>query len=231
MFNKKTIQALEEFTENLYWSKLLSKEQSINNLEKSLVEVLFPNKNHMGNGLLITEDGYFLTAGHMLEGEPPRYIKDYQGRIYSIKGACQTDEKEDLALFRAEISKEELPKKYKIYNTENLKNFKAGEFPITLKSRWNGQIANKSGSVIVKYVIDETFGYSNQFGTDIHSITGDSGGVIISDNGELMGFASTGFKEEGEFEIWNKQIIRSYYSKILSGLNLIKREINSLKGF
>lgn len=236
MADKKTIRALEEFGENLNWTKSLPAEQSIRNLEESLVEILYPNKSHKGNGLLITENGYFLTTDHterdVDEDSPPaKYIRDFKKNIYPIRKICQTDEREDLALLKAEIPGEKIHREYKIYNTNNLKNFKISEFPVILKARHGGRINHKPGSLILKYVISKQFNYTNQFGTDVHIIAGDSGGIIISSQGELVGFASNGFQEKEDFEIWEKQIIRSYCSKISTGLNLIKREISSLQGF
>ncbi|VVB82028.1 Uncharacterised protein [uncultured archaeon] len=235
MFNKKTIRALEQFADNVHWTKSLPTEQSMRNLEESLVEILYANKSHKGNGLLITGNGYFLTVDHSErdpdeECPPAKYIRDYKKNIYPIRKICQTDEREDIALLKAEIPGEKIHIEYKIYNTNNLKNFKISEFPVIMKARHNGKINHRPGSLILKHVINKQFNYTNQFGTDVPIISGDSGGIVISSYGELVGFVSNGFEEE-EFEIWEKQIVRSYCSKIFTGLNLIKKEINSLRGF
>lgn len=236
MADKQTIKVLEEFVQNIYWADFLSSEQSIKNLEESLVEVLYEDLQHKGNGLLITEDGYFLTANHVREEDgkdcsPAKYIRDYQNEIYPIKKICQTDEREDLALLKAEIKAEKYQKRYKICNTDKLKNFNMGEFPIQIKTRLNGKIEDKEGSLILNYVVCEKLNYTNQIGSDIQVRGGDSGGIIISsERRELIGFVSNGM-EEGDFEFCSRGIMASYHSKIFSGLNLVVREINSLKGF
>lgn len=236
MADKQTIKALEEFVQNVYWAEFLSSEQSIKNLEESLVEVLYEDLQHKGNGLLITENGYFLTANHVEEEDgkdcpPAKYIRNYKNEIYPIKKICQTDEREDLALLKAEIKAEKCQKMYKICNTDKLKNFYMGEFPIQIKTRLNEKIENKEGSLILNYIVCKKLNYTNQVGSDIHVKNGDSGGLTISSKrGELIGLVSNGM-EEGDFEFCSRGIMASYHSKIFSGLNLVVREINSLKGF
>ncbi len=236
MADKQTIKALEEFVQNVYWTKSLSAEQSIKNLEESLVEVLYPNMTHKGNGLLITENGYLLTANHVEEEDgkdcpSAKYIRNYQNKIYPIKKICQTDEREDLALLKADIAKEKVQKRYKVHNTNKLENFDFGKFPVNLKTRRDEKIKNKYGCLLLKYGMGREFNYTNLFGTDIPVDKGESGGIVISAEGELVGLLSLGFQKENQGDLYGGWKIRSYYSKIFSGLNLVVREINSLKGF
>jgi len=231
---KRSIKALEQFMQNANFRESISVEQSIKNLEEGLVELFYETGQHKGNGLLITEDGYFLTVSHLeeenVEKSPPaKYIRDYHGRIYKIDKICQINKREDLALLKAEISKKDGPKKYRIYQTDQLKNLISKEFPINLKIVKDGRIKNKYGYIFTKFGMDEKLSYTNQFGTDISVVRGESGGIAISVKGELIGFISNGFQKEGQGDKYLNFKIKSYHSKVLSGLELVKKEINNLK--
>jgi len=140
---QKSIEALKSYIQNIYLAEDLTAQESINNLEKSLIELVdHSSGEHLANGLLITEDGYFLTNHHCIEKFLDRdltLIKDYQNRKYKILKICEKNEKEDLALVKAEMPREPSSKKYKLLNTNSIKEFYLWNFPINLKTRWKNK--------------------------------------------------------------------------------------------
>lgn len=63
MGNKKSINALEKFIQNIFLGDNLSETEAIKNLESGLLEIKH-NDTHASNALLITNNGYALTANH-----------------------------------------------------------------------------------------------------------------------------------------------------------------------
>ena len=60
---KEFIPSLEQFIQQFYWGEHLTISQAERNLNESLVEITHYGE-HSSNGLLITDNGYFLTAKH-----------------------------------------------------------------------------------------------------------------------------------------------------------------------
>lgn len=212
------IEALKKFSENL--DVKLSREESIRNLEKSLVEIVYAGRSHRGNGLLMTDNGYFLTADHCL-GYNPIYIRDFKGNFYPIKEVLKNDSIKDIAIAMAEIKESPIPKRYNILNAENLKKYCDRRYELCLKTFRKGKIENSFGflknSKIDIQTLQEDF-FLDQFSTSIIVKEGDSGGAVVSNRGELVGFLSNGFldyTQSDNFEI-------SSCSKASSALKILQ---------
>ena len=74
---KRLVTTLDDFLTNAKNNSLTS-EQAKKNLREGIIE-LIKNEQHSSNGLLITDDGYFLTARHCVEGSLPLQIVLYDG--------------------------------------------------------------------------------------------------------------------------------------------------------
>ena len=70
--------ALNEYIQNTYWAEDLTEEQSKKNIEESVIE-LVQNEKQVSNGLLITTNGYFLTARHCVKNIEGLKIKNRKG--------------------------------------------------------------------------------------------------------------------------------------------------------
>jgi len=230
MIYKKEIQKLEDFIQNDYAKETLNPEESINNLEKSVVEIV--NKKtgkHNGNGLLITSNGYILTADHCSDYHSRYIIRDGQGKVYPIKRVCQWNREKDIALLK--INRKGFPKQvsYKMGNRSSLfEDYLLGN-PVDHKARWDGKIINKTGKIKETRKDFYTRGEYGEFqGIVLDGIIvemkdalihGDSGGILVSHSGEMIGFACQKGKNYNE----------AVFTTIFSGLDLIQEEINSLK--
>lgn len=211
---KKEISALEGFIQQIYWGEDLTLEQSKKNIEEGLIQITLtvkdylPNFERIGqsNGLLITKDGYFLTAKHCIDHNfHIGTIKDRQGRSYPIEKVCAVgkdrskdpNHRHDIALAKAKIDGPSEPMSYKIFNTDLLKP----ELPVALLYYdVNGKFEKKYG--LVKSLQNNTSvalgngeytSYPEQFSVrlGITAKLGHSGGVIVCPEGRIVGIAST----------------------------------------
>ncbi|MEK6899728.1 MAG: hypothetical protein AABX05_01255, partial [Nanoarchaeota archaeon] len=86
MKNKDLVVALDKFTQNCRQQHPLPPNIAKQNLEQGLVELVYDNGQHAANGLLISNEGHFLTARHCVERDNlPRYLRLHDGKICSIE--------------------------------------------------------------------------------------------------------------------------------------------------
>jgi len=196
--NKQEISAaLYGFINQIYWAEDLRPDESIKNLEESVVELTMCGR-HSSNGLMITEDGYFLTAKHCIDGDI-RYlqVRLSNGRSYNISHVCVQSDKEDVALVKAEVPGRCRPKKYRIFNTNKIKSL-----PAAIMLRKDGKVNTKHG-FMKEY--EEAFCYDtnqkNRKYPEHHfqlqlmgGKPGDSGGVVVDTDGRLIGILSGGIE-------------------------------------
>lgn len=239
--NYNSINSLEEFLENrhLVETESMNPDESAKKLEESVVEILYESGNHKGNGVLVTEDGYLLTANHIedknmndkaLEG---KYIRNDEGEIYSIDRICQKNEYKDIMLIKANITKKSQPRKYKVWNVGSLENNSEFSF-LTQISKWGGKNKNKNGQLLIPLTNKILPDF---FLTDISTRSGDSGGIVFSKKGTLIGLIvgevwmniQTKQEEEDERQTLYNQKKVNICSNIFWGMELISKEINYLK--
>ena len=218
-----TAKTLNEFIQQFHWGENLIKDKALSNLEDGLVEIVDQGQ-HSSNGLLITNSGYFLTARHCvleskLEG---RSIRLANGRLYPIKEVWANTSKSDIALARADIPvRDSESKQYKLYNTNTLN--KSIKYPVVLITRRSGEVKKSYGFirddlVKVKSYTGDT--YCNHFELNISSQPGDSGGIVVSQDGRLVGFLST-----------NNESYRASCAKIIEGMEQVHSHIMEINSF
>jgi len=214
------IKVLEEFMQ-IAQSKDISPEESNKNLEEGLIEIK-ENGYHSSNGILITEDGYFLTALHCLEDlVNKREVKIYtkENKRYAFEKICSSIPKEDICLAKADIQKRCIARRYSLYTGEVKKEF------ILLLTRKNEMLYKNFGEILrgwnphkLKKLNGEKVHYLNHFETTNITKKGDSGGIIINPNSQLIGMACGG----GSFITncvkigYRLELIKNYKEKILT---------------
>lgn len=204
---KAAIKSLDEFIQQIYWGEDIAPEESKKNIKEGLIKILVYSQNTHGisssynsNGLLITEDGYFLTAKHCINHKLSdlMMIEDGKGRTYGIEKICAVSKKEeDIALGKIKIEKKSKPIKYRLYNTNQLK---LGLPVAILYYNNDGKLETKYG--LIKQIWNDSkvdllngrfTSFPDQFVIDLNKPAepGHSGGVIISPDGRLVGILST----------------------------------------
>lgn len=161
------------------------------NIEEGLVEIT-SHGQHFSNGILVTSNGYFLTANHCVCDLSWKNVRLNNGRTYAIEKVCATNTEEDLALAKAKIPGKPEIQRYRFYNTNLLK-----KIPVALVTRINGKLVEKYGFVNLAWNPHRTnlgngssVSYYNHFTSYLFASPGDSGGVIISQDGRLVGIHS-----------------------------------------
>lgn len=177
--------------------KKLTKEESEKNIADNLVSIVNSNGGN-GSGLLITTDGWVITAYHNIDGYEFGTLK---GRIINLKNESYDldptiiakSPSRDIAFIKAITGREPKPIKFKIIE-DNLK--KGDEIKLfglrdhrpynqlgrVISSHRNTQIADAETGKITSTLY-------NTFLTDAYGVPGFSGGVITTFNGEFAGIA------------------------------------------
>lgn len=183
--NKK---ALADFVQNVYWGEDLSSEEAKQNVEMGILEILWPEGGHRANGLLITTNGFFVTSRHCVDGDLKNImVRDFLGMRHRIQRVCCVSKRRDLALVKADFSGEPLLMRYKYFREENF-----GKNPVQVVglTRWNGKLVIRGGYTQGKTGSHFTKNLSfliKQISLDMYAQPGDSGGVVVSADGRLIG--------------------------------------------
>ena len=188
------ISSLENFVQLVYLGEELSDEEARKNLLDGTIEITDAG-SHSSNGLLITNDGYFLTAQHCVDGHRSRsHIVLSDGKEYQFERVCIESKKYDIALAKAKVQEMNKKLRYKLYANHEVKEYT----PITLLTRWNGKSIIKSGfissakvDVSTAALTQSSINFKDHFTVKLTGAKkGDSGGVIASYNGRIIGLQS-----------------------------------------
>lgn len=221
---RQVISALERFTQQFYWAETLTYEQSVAEIEDSLLELSYFNGEHCGNGILVTEDGYFLTANHCVKQDLFRLrVNSKHGKYRIIEKVCAVCEKHDIALAKANFFGECKEKSYKMFNTNEPK------FPRCMGlTCWNGNIKRTYGNTVRDcpnvYIRPQngegSINLEHHLEIEIPVIEGDSGGVLVSPDGRLMGILSIG-RDISPISLKDSKFPISSCVKIIKAMELV----------
>ncbi len=191
---KRDKQALSDFLQNFYWGEMLSVEQAKANLKSGVLELTDAYGRHRSNGLLLTQNGYFLTSYHCVEDKIENLlVVTESGGVYPVLKICGHNKKNDTALVRADIPGKAEALRYKFAPKPDLAN----HLPIAMLMREYGKYKIKGGfiyrpkfkEVKVEYM-DRTF--VNQIELSLDGVPGDSGSIISTEDGKIYGITCTG---------------------------------------
>lgn len=189
---QRNLEALESFMRQ---KPSMPAGDSLRNLHQGLVEFVGSNRNHVGNGLLITRNGFLLTCRHMVDnGIVPRTIRTQTGETYTTEQDYLALGTSDIALVKARIDDAPEPMQYEFLRYTKLMPY---QVLITL-SRWEGRLEEDIGHY--KQRIRKATGtngentykkrYNDHIQYTCQTVRGDSGGITISPEGKLIGFHS-----------------------------------------
>ncbi len=217
---KKDVSGLEAFIQQIYWAESLTDDQSKTNIQESLIELTYGGE-HYANGLLITNDGYFLTNAHCVSEDvfSKLKVRMHDGTTYKIQDWCiRSRKREDLALAKANLPGTNTPRSYKFFVEEPERS------GVILLTRRAGKIEYKLGSVLgykcpvrVKLPEGEATYYLH-FNLKLQNIPGDSGGVITTPNLRILGLLSSGNDSSS-----------ASAATLRNALNLVQAYINTAK--
>jgi S1-C subfamily serine protease len=208
-----TISSLDDFIRQ-FETPVVGINESIKNLEEGLIEIV-QYGSHSYNGLLITNDGYFLTIKHGIKNRSGQKIRLPNGKKYPIQKVCIYTDDDDIALVKAAIPNKSSSREYLFYDTNNLESGMA----VALLTRRKGKIERTYGFIGRRYsfVHTESGYYPEHFSMLLESKPGDSGGLIVSPDGKLIGFdTSAAFPARSSAVKYNRALeLIKYYKKCL----------------
>ncbi len=192
--NGALVRMLDDFVNQVYWGEDLAIESSKRNLEDSVVE-LKRYGFHSSNGLLISNDGYFLTAYHCVRRRGRIHIQTSDGGTYRVKKVCAVSKCFDIALAKADMPGPTTIRRFKFYTDEIKKNDM-----VVILTKWKKLLTN--GGLVIQthnnyYSLDSKGGskrrfLKNHFCINTTTRPGDSGGVVVTIDGRLIGLVSCG---------------------------------------
>lgn len=190
---EETIAILNAFIQQYHAGEFLSDEQAKRAVESGVVEITRPSGSHLGNGLLISDNGYFLTCSHCFDSYPARSrIRTADGLSYRISKVNVVANLSDVALGKAEIDGPSTTRTYRFYQRQ----FPERDELVAQVTRRDGEVSYKYGKVEFPGPLEKITGDGVRI--DHHLIvsllikSGDSGSTIINPDKRIMGFSSLG---------------------------------------
>ncbi|MFH0798203.1 MAG: serine protease [Candidatus Woesearchaeota archaeon] len=190
-----SIRAMHYYVQQIYWAEDISVDESKYSIESNVVELVRYGQ-HSSNGLLVTTNGYFLTACHCVDGVRKLNVR-HNGHEYRLEKVCAVSRENDLALAKASIDAEPEYAKYRFFNTLNpLKQMT----PVVMMvynddsnfERRGGWLVNSCDMNNVKRHDGETIQLKDQYRIMADVQQGCSGGPVVCCDGRVAGLVSNG---------------------------------------
>lgn len=178
-------QVLSDFINNIYSAENLPLDIVKQNLESSVLEIIYSNGQHSSCGVLITTDGYFLTCYHCVNKDlDDLSIVLHDSSVYSDLKLCAYSKAYDIALVKAPIPVPAQAIKYPFYVHKKLNQAVKTESTLALTmTRRDGKLVIfgglSEGNVSDSLKLHKGGLYQKQIRYESASQPGDSGGIIV----------------------------------------------------
>ncbi|WP_018140323.1 MULTISPECIES: DegQ family serine endoprotease [unclassified Thioalkalivibrio] len=149
-------------------------------------------RNSLGSGFIYTEDGYIITANHVVEGATEVVVHLSDRRVYDAE-IVGKDPQSDVALLK--IDAEDLPT-LKLGSSSDLK---VGEWVLAIGSPFGFDHSVTAGIVSAKGRNLPTENYVPFIQTDVAINPGNSGGPLLNMDGEVIGVNAQIYSRTGGF--------------------------------
>ena len=150
-------------------------------------------RQSMGSGFLISEDGYILTNNHVIDGADTVLVRLIDRREFDAR-VIGTDERSDLALLKVDASA--LP----VVTFGNPGELKVGEWVVAIGSPFGLDYSVTAGIVSAKgrsLPTESGDNYVPFIQTDVAINPGNSGGPLFNLKGEVVGINSQIYTRSG----------------------------------
>ena len=149
-------------------------------------------RSSLGSGFIYTEDGYIITANHVVEGASEIVVHLSDRRVYTAE-VIGKDPQSDVALIK--IDAEDLPT-LELGSSEDLK---VGEWVLAIGSPFGFDHSVTAGIVSAKGRSLPTENYVPFIQTDVAINPGNSGGPLLNLDGEVVGVNAQIYSRTGGF--------------------------------
>jgi hypothetical protein len=195
---KKLVSALDEFVQQFRTTDIEQLREGVENLEQGLIEITDYGQ-HSSSGLLVTDDGYFLTAKHCLNHDlSESRVRTHDDSTYKIEKVCANGTKSDVVLAKSAIPVETRPRRYLFCDETQV-----SKIPVAVMVRRHGDIETNYGYVngsCTNFLTDFGDGklvpIPDHFDLILSARRGDSGGIVVDPELRIIGIVSTG-QEKG----------------------------------
>ena len=185
-----------------------------------------PDRHAAGSGVIISADGYIVTNNHVVGDADEIEVKlndnrEFKGRIIGCDGTT------DLALIK--IDAKDLPA-IKIGNSDDLK---LGQWVLAVGNPFNLTSTVTAGIVSAKARSLGANGIESFIQTDAAINSGNSGGALVNDKGELVGINAMLYSQTGSYSGYGFAIPTSIMNKVVADLKVygtVQRAILGVQG-
>lgn len=185
-----------------------------------------PDRHAAGSGVIISADGYIVTNNHVVGEADEIEVKlndnrEFKGRIVGL------DPTTDLALIK--IDAKDLPA-IRIGNSDDLK---LGQWVLAVGNPFNLTSTVTVGIVSAKARSLGANGIESFIQTDAAINSGNSGGALVNERGELVGINAMLYSQTGSYSGYGFAIPTSIMNKVVADLKIygtVQRAILGVKG-
>lgn len=185
-----------------------------------------PDRHGAGSGVIISNDGYIVTNNHVVGGADEILVKlndnrEFKGRIIGC------DETTDLALIK--IDGKDLPT-LPIGNSDELK---LGQWVLAVGNPFNLTSTVTAGIVSAKARSLGANGIESFIQTDAAINSGNSGGALVNERGELVGINAMLYSQTGSYSGYGFAIPTSIMNKVVADLKVygtVQRAVLGVQG-
>ena len=185
-----------------------------------------PDRHAAGSGVIISTDGYIVTNNHVVGEADEIEVKlndnrEFKGRIIGC------DATTDLALIK--IDAKDLPA-IKIGNSDELK---LGQWVLAVGNPFNLTSTVTAGIVSAKARSLGANGIESFIQTDAAINSGNSGGALVNEKGELVGINAMLYSQTGSYSGYGFAIPTSIMNKVVADLKVygtVQRAILGVQG-
>lgn len=185
-----------------------------------------PDRHGAGSGVIISSDGYIVTNNHVVGQADEISVKlndnrEFKGRIIGC------DENTDLALIK--IEGKDLPT-IPIGNSDDLK---LGQWVLAVGNPFNLTSTVTAGIVSAKARSLGANGIESFIQTDAAINSGNSGGALVNERGELVGINAMIYSQTGSYSGYGFAIPTTIMNKVVSDLKVygtVQRAVLGVQG-
>ena len=185
-----------------------------------------PDRHAAGSGVIISNDGYIVTNNHVVGEADAIEVKlndnrEFKGRIIGC------DATTDLALIK--IDAKDLPA-IKIGNSDDLK---LGQWVLAVGNPFNLTSTVTAGIVSAKARSLGANGIESFIQTDAAINSGNSGGALVNERGELVGINAMLYSQTGSYSGYGFAIPTTIMNKVVADLKVygtVQRAILGVQG-
>lgn len=185
-----------------------------------------PKKEATGSGVIISSDGYIVTNNHVVEGADELTVTLNDNREYSAR-IVGTDKTTDLALIK--VDGKNLPT-LPIADSDKVR---VGEWVIAVGNPFGLNNTVTAGIISAKARTLGANGVESFIQTDAAINSGNSGGALVNERGELVGINAMIYSQTGSYSGYGFAIPTTIMNKVVADLKaygVVQRAVLGVQG-